>query len=90
MTLNIKLTAAKAGSGVNFNTYLTAQFNGFTPHQMPFFLEQTGSTETTQMWQIKSVFAKQGQDKWQKLTCIHAISMQHEHRFALAYGRNRY
>lgn len=49
MTLNIKLTAAKAGSGVNFNTYLTAQFNGFTPYQMPFFLEQTGSTETTQI-----------------------------------------
>lgn len=48
--LTITLTAdAETGAGVDFNAGLTDYFDGFTPYEMPWFLEPTGSSETTQI-----------------------------------------
>lgn len=50
MTLKITLTAdPTTGAGVDFNAGLESYFDGFTPFEMPWFLEPTGSTETTQI-----------------------------------------
>lgn len=50
MTLTITLTAdPETGAGVDFNAGLTSYFAGFTPYQMPWFLEPEGSTETTEI-----------------------------------------
>lgn len=50
MTLTITLTAdPDTGKGVNFNADLKSYFAGFVPFEMPWFLEPTGSSETTQI-----------------------------------------
>lgn len=50
MTIKIKLTAdAETGEGVDFNAELVSFFEDFTPYQMPVFLEEDGSDETTQI-----------------------------------------
>lgn len=50
MTLTITLTAdPETGKGVDFNADLKGYFADFVPFEMPWFLEPTGSSETTQI-----------------------------------------
>ena len=58
MTLRITLTADPAtGKGVNFTAALASYFADFVPYQMPWFLEPTGSRETTQILHLDTPVA---------------------------------